>query len=287
MRIDSHQHFWAYNPTDYVWMSDAMEVLRRDYLPADLLPQLRQCDFEGTIAVQARQMEAETEWLLQLAEQHDLIVGVVGWVDFSSPRLPETLERFAEFPKLKGIRELIHDMPEVDYATSGVHRRAIARLGPLGLTYDLLLKPAHLRPAVDLVREFPEQRFVVDHLAKPDIARGELESWRTDLKALALHENVYCKLSGLVTEAAWGNWHSELFRPYLETALEAFGADRLMIGSDWPVCTLSASYRETMGIVSDFADELSGDERDGILGENAAQFYGVSAAAVAARQGSV
>lgn len=287
MQIDSHQHFWAYNDSDYVWMDDTMEVLRHDYLPDDLVPELRCNGFDGTIAVQARQMEIETEWLLELADQHDFIFGVVGWFDFTSPRLSETLERLSEFPKLRGVRELIHDMPDVDYATSDVHKRAIARLTPLGLAYDLLIRPQHLLPVLELVREFPGQPFVVDHLAKPKIASRQLEPWRTDLAALADFENVYCKLSGMVTEAAWGDWQPELFRPYLEVALEAFGANRLMIGSDWPVCTLSRSYADTMQIVVEFAGRLSGDERKGILGLNAAEFYGVSSAAIAACDGPV
>jgi L-fuconolactonase len=279
MRIDSHQHFWSYNDTDYVWMNDAMDALRRDYLPTELSSEIRQIGFDGTIAVQARQMESETAWLLELADAYEFILGVVGWVDFASPRLSETLERLAEFPKLRGVRELIHDMEDLDYATSDVHKAAIARLAPLGLTYDLLLKPPHLHAATVLVNEFPEQPFVVDHLAKPNIAAGQMQPWRQDLERLAQHENVHCKLSGMVTEAQWGNWNAQEFRPYLDVALEAFGSDRLMIGSDWPVCTLSGSYAETMQVVIDFAEELTADERDEVLGENAAHFYGVTLAA--------
>lgn len=276
MRLDSHQHFWRYNETDYVWMSDAMEVLRHDHLPYDLEPKLRGIGFDGAIVVQARQMEQETQWLLELADEHAFIQGVVGWVDFASPRLDETLERFAANPKLKGVRELIHDMPDMDYSVSDVHTRAIAKLAPLGLTYDLLLKPQHLRPAAQLVRQFPNQPFVVDHIAKPGIERAARQPWQTGLAALAAFENIYCKLSGMVTEAAWGNWRPETFRPYLDSVLEAFGAGRLMIGSDWPVCTLSGSYEATMGIVIDFANDLTCAERDGILGNNAAYFYGVN-----------
>lgn len=279
MRIDSHQHFWRYNDTDYVWMTDAMDVLRRDHLPPELSSEIGRIGFDGTIAVQARQMESETAWLLELADVHDFILGVVGWVDFASPQLPEVLERFAEFPKLLGVRELIHDMEDLNYSTSDVHKAAIARLTPLGLTYDLLLKPPHLPAAIALVNEFRGQPFVVDHLAKPNIAAGEMQPWRRDLERLAEHENVFCKLSGMVTEADWGNWTSHELRPYLDVALDAFGSDRLMIGSDWPVCTLSGSYAETMQNVIDFAEELTAGERNGILGENAARFYGVKLAA--------
>lgn len=286
MRVDSHQHFWSYNDTDYVWMNEAMDALRRDHLPRDLCSEIRRIGFDGTIAVQARQMESETAWLLELANAHEFILGVVGWVDFASLQLSETLKRFAKFPKFRGVRELIHDMEDLDYATSDVHKAAIARLAPLGLTYDLLLKPPHLRAATKLVNEFREQPFVVDHLAKPNVAAGQMQPWRQDLERLAEHENVYCKLSGMVTEARWGNWRAQEFRPHLDVALEAFGSDRLMIGSDWPVCTLSGSYAETMQVVIDFADELTADERDGVLGENAAHFYGVTFAAHSPREGA-
>jgi L-fuconolactonase len=275
MRLDSHQHFWKYSATDYHWMDGTMDVLRRDYLPKDLNPELDGLGFDGTIAVQARRMERETDWLLELADEHAFIRGVVGWADFTAPHLDETLERFAANPKLKGLRELIHDMPAVDYAVSDVHTQAIAKLSPLGLTYDLLLKPQHLPFATKLARQFPNQPFVVDHMAKPDIASGIVQPWRQDIETLAACENVYCKLSGLVTEATWRNWHDGTFRPYLDIVLETFGADRLMIGSDWPVCLLSANYATTMGIVVDFAKELSNDDRDGILGDNAARFYGL------------
>lgn len=274
MRIDSHQHFWRYNSSDYVWMDERMDVLRRDFLPSDLAPELKRLGFDGSIAVQARQMERETEWLLALAVENPFIVGVVGWVDFESPRLDESLDIFSAYPKLRGVRELIHDMPD-DYVTSGVHRRAIAKLAAYGLTYDLLLRPRHLPSAIELAREFPEQPFVVDHLAKPDIKKHEIEPWRSGIHSLASCDNVCCKLSGLVTEAAWRQWSAEDFRFYLEVAIEAFGADRLMIGSDWPVCTLSSGYTETMNVVIDFANRLAADERDSILGGCAARFYGV------------
>jgi L-fuconolactonase len=273
MRIDAHQHFWRYNPTDYAWMTGAMDILRRDHLPHDLEPLLKSINFDGTIAVQARRLERETEWLLELAAAHPFIHGVVGWVDFTSPHLDEALERFAAHPKLKGVREIIHDMPDVDYATSAAHTSAIAKLNRHGLTYDLLLKPPHLPAAIHLVDKFPSQPFVVDHIAKPNIAACERESWRTQLRELAERENVVCKLSGMVTEAAWGRWTPTTFEPYLHEVLESFGPSRLMIGSDWPVCTLSGTYVATMGIVIDFANSLSPAERDAILGTTAANFY--------------
>lgn len=274
-RIDAHQHFWSYNPNDYVWMTDAMDVLRRDYLPADLEPLLAATGFDGSVAVQARQMVEETDWLLGLAERHPSILGVVGWVDFASPELEAQLERVGAHPKLKGVRELIHDMPDVDYATSDGHAGAIALLERFGLTYDLLLKPPHLRPATALADRFPNQPFVVDHIAKPAIGAGEREPWERELRDLALRPNVLCKLSGMVTECDWRSWSAEQIRPYLDVVLDAFGADRVMIGSDWPVCTLAGGYAPVMGVVVAFASELSAAERTAILGGNCARFYGL------------
>jgi L-fuconolactonase len=276
MRIDAHQHFWRYNATDYTWMSDAMDILRRDHLPTDLEPLLRATGFDGTIAVQARRTERETDWLLELAGAHSFIRGVVGWVDFTSPQLDASLESYAANPKLRGLREIIHDMPDVDYATSTLHMSAIAKLARHNLAYDLLLKPPHLPAAIRLVDQFPNQPFVVDHIAKPNLAAGEIEPWRTQFRELARRDNVHCKLSGMVTEAAWGQWTPATFEPYLNAALEAFGPSRLMIGSDWPVCTLSGSYAQTMGIVVEFANSLAPSERDAILGHNAARFYNVA-----------
>jgi L-fucono-1,5-lactonase len=273
MRIDCHQHFWIYNSSDYVWMSDEMEVLRQDYLPADLAPLLDESGFQGTVAVQARQMQNETEWLLDLAAEHDFIRGVVGWVDFNSADLDESLECFAANSKCVGVRELIHDMPDRNYAVSDVHTRAIAKLEQYGLTYDLLLRPEHLQPACRLVQKFPNQLFVIDHLAKPAISHGALQPWSDGLQDLARCENVFCKLSGMVTEAVWKHWRSETFAPYLDVAVEAFGTKRIMIGSDWPVCTLSGTYVETMAIVTDYAASFSEAERADIFGGNAGRFY--------------
>lgn len=276
MRLDGHQHFWRYNRADYVWMDERMDALRHDFMPPDLLPLLQGIGFDGTIAVQARQMICETEWLLELANAHPYVVGVVGWLDFESTKIDEMLDYYSAFPKLRGLRELIHDMPDDRYTTSDVHRRAVARLAVYGLTYDLLIRPQHLPAAVDLAREFSEQPFVVDHLAKPSLDGGAIEPWRNGIRTLANCDNVCCKLSGLVTEAAWGQWTTADFRPYLEVALDAFGADRLMIGSDWPVCTLSSSYSETMNVVISFTNQLTEGERDSILGGCAARFYGVT-----------
>jgi L-fuconolactonase len=273
MRIDSHQHFWHYDPAHHVWMTEAMATLRRDYLPDELAPLLWATGFDGTIAVQARQMLEETEWLLALAERHAWVQGVVGWVDLCSAELAAQLERFASRPKLVGVRHVVHDEPDDRFMLRPEFRRGIGRLGEFGLTYDLLLFPRHLEVAVTLVDEFPEQPFVLDHIAKPPIREGLLSPWKEDLQRLAERPNVFCKLSGMVTEAGWKQWRTGDFRPYLDVVVEAFGPERLMIGSDWPVCTLSADYKSTLSLVLDYVNALSADTRAGILGGNCARFY--------------
>lgn len=278
MKLDSHQHFWKYNPAHQVWMTDAMAVLRRDFLPPDLKPLLQQIQFDGTIAVQARQMVEETEWLLKLADENDFIKGVVGWVDLRSPKLREQLERFSKHPKFCGVRHVVHDEPDDDFMLRPEFRRGIAQLPEFGLTYDLLLFPKHLPVAVELVREFPDQPFVLDHIAKPAMREGLISPWREDLQKLAEFPNVFCKLSGLVTEAKWKQWQPEEFRRYLDIVIAAFGTDRVMVGSDWPVCTLSGDYVSTMLIVTNFVQQFSAEIREGILGGNCARFYRLSKA---------
>jgi L-fuconolactonase len=278
MKIDSHQHFWIYDPAQHVWMTDAMEVLRRNYLPPELQPLLQAAGFDGTIAVQARQNLAETEWLLELARQYDFIKGVVGWVDLRSQELRAQLERFAPNPKLVGVRHVVHDEPDDQFMLRPEFRRGIAQLKEFGLTYDLLLFPKHLPVAVELVREFPGQLFVLDHIAKPVIREGSVSPWQEDLQRLAAFPNVYCKLSGMVTEAKWKQWQAADFHRYLDIVIAAFGPERVMVGSDWPVCTLSGEYGATMKIVADYARRFTRQVRDAILGGNCAKFYGINPA---------
>ncbi|MGA7243896.1 MAG: amidohydrolase family protein [Terracidiphilus sp.] len=275
MRIDAHQHFWKYSPANYAWISDKMEGLKRDFLPKDLKPLLIADGFNGSIAVQARQDLDETRWLLTLADNNEFIKGVVGWVDLCSPELPVQLEEFTANPKFVGVRHILQDEPNDEFMLRPVFHVGIARLAEYGLTYDLLLHPRHLPVAVKLVRQFPKQRFVLDHIAKPGIADGLMNPWDRDIRELAKFDNVFCKLSGMVTEAHWKQWKPEDFRPYLDVVCEAFGEGRIMIGSDWPVCTLSASYAETVGIATDYVKRAIPDETDNILGVNCAGFYGV------------
>jgi L-fuconolactonase len=275
MHLDSHQHFWRYEPSRYPWISDAMPALRRDYLPDELAPLLRASGFDATVAVQARQDVEETEWLLALADRHAFVAGVVGWLDLCSTALPAQLERFAAHAKLVGVRHIVHDEPDDRFMLRPEFRRGIARLREHGLAYDLLLFPRHLEVALALVDEFPSQAFVLDHIAKPPIRDRLVSPWKQDLKRLAERPNVFCKLSGMVTEARWNEWRPEDFRPYLDVVVEAFGPERLMIGSDWPVCTLAGDYAATMRVVTDYVAALASAERAGILGGNCARFYGI------------
>ena len=275
MRIDSHQHFWHYSPTEHTWMSDSMSAIRRDFLPEDLQPLLTSLSFDGCIAVQARQTLEETRWLLELADRFSFIKGVVGWLDLCSPELSGQLEQFGHHPKLVGVRHVVQDEPDDEFVLRPEFRRGIAQLREFDLTYDLLLFPKHIPAAVHLVEEFPDQPFVLDHIAKPSIARGLLSPWREEIQRLAQFSNVSCKLSGMVTEAKWREWKPEEFRPYLDTVVETFGSDRLMIGSDWPVCILSSDYASTMQLVIEYIQQFPEDAQAAILGGNCARFYGI------------
>ena len=273
MRLDSHQHYWHYDPVLYPWIDEKKAILKRDYLPSDLEPLLARTGFDGTIAVQACQSISDTVFLLQLADHHDSVKGVVGWVDLCSDRVGDELQRFAPHPKLVGVRHIVHDEPDDDFMLRADFRRGISRLREFDLTYDLLLFPRHIARAVRLVEEFPEQPFILDHIAKPFIRDGEFSPWREDLRTLAAFPNVTCKLSGLVTEARWDAWRPVDIHPYLDVVVEVFGPSRLMIGSDWPVCLLAGDYGRVMDVVVNYVERLSEDERHGILGENAAQVY--------------
>ncbi len=273
MKIDTHQHFWKYNSRDYVWMSAAMDKLRRDHLPEDLMPLLKASGIDGTIAVQARQTLEESTWLLQLAEEYPFIRGVVGWVDLSSEEVAQQLEQFSQRPKFCGVRHVLHDELDDQFMLREVFVRGVSMLEKFGLAYDLLLFPRHLRIACDLVSRFPNQRFVLDHIAKPAVQGGAMEPWKSDLRQLAIFPNVFCKISGLVTEARWDRWQAKDFEPYLDVVLNAFGANRLMIGSDWPVCTLAADYKSVIELETGYISRLSDDEQMAIMEKNPVEFY--------------
>jgi L-fuconolactonase len=272
MKIDTHQHFWKYNDQDYVWMTGGMDKLRKDHLPADLLPLMRGADINATVAVQARQSLEESAWLLQLAGKYPFIQAVVGWVDLSSDRVVGQLEQFAQHPKFRGVRHVVHDEPDDHFMLRKSFLNGLSQLKRFGLTYDLLLFPRHIPVACDAVKRFPDQLFVLDHIAKPPVRTCEIEPWAHDLKQLAEFPNVFCKMSGLVTEGNW-NWTAQDFEPYLDIVLEAFGPNRLMIGSDWPVCTLAAEYSATINLTVEYIRRLSQDEQHAILEKNPIEFY--------------
>ncbi len=275
MKIDTHQHFWKYNARDYVWMGTGMDKLRRDHLPTDLLPLINAAGISATVAVQARQSLEESTWLLQLADEYSFIRAVVGWVDLTSERVVEQLEQLAQHPKFRGVRHVVHDEADDKFMLRESFLHGLSQLKRFGLTYDLLLFPRHLPIACDVVKRFPDQLFVLDHIAKPPVRAKEMEPWARDLKRLASFANVSCKISGLVTEAKWSSWEAQDFEPYLDVVLNAFGPHRLMIGSDWPVCTLAADYTSVINLETDYIARLSGDEQHAILEKNAIGFYSI------------
>ena len=272
MRIDAHQHFWSYNQREYDWIDETMASIRRDFLPADLKPQLEHTGFEGSVLVQVRQTLDETRWLLELAERNPFILGVVGWVDLRSPRVRADLESFAGKSKLVGIRHIVQAEPD-DFLLDVDFLRGIAVLEEFDLAYDILIYTKHLSVAAEFVKRFPRQRFVLDHLGKPPIKSGAVDLWASGIRELASFPNVYAKVSGLVTEADWQAWKPEDARPYLDVAFESFGAKRLMIGSDWPVCTVAASYARVVNLVKDYMSNYAAEDREAVLGGNAANFW--------------
>jgi len=273
MRIDAHQHFWRYSADEYGWIDDSMAGLRRDFLPEDLKREMEAAGFDGAVAVQARQTLEETRWLLELAASSSHVLGVVGWVDLRSPNVRSQLAEFAGNPKFLGVRHIVQSESDDRFLLRPEFLHGIAALEEFDLTYDILIYPRHLPVAAEFVKRFPRQRFVLDHVAKPLIKSGSLQPWQSGIRELAQNTNVFCKLSGLVTEADWKNWKASDFEPYVDIALESFGRDRLMIGSDWPVCTLAASYSEVMGVVVEYLGKYPNDVREAILGGNAARFW--------------
>lgn len=275
MRLDSHQHFWQFNPAEYGWMKPEWPI-RRDFLPLDCAPLLKQHDLHGCIAVQARQTIEESRWLLTLAMESPIIKGVVGWVDLRSDRVEEQLAEFAPHPRFVGVRHVVQDEPDERFMLQPDFIRGISKLKQFKLTYDLLVFPHQLPAASELVRRFPEQPFVLDHLAKPRIRDGTLSPWRDQIRGLAQFPNVSCKVSGMVTEADFTRWQPADFRPYLDIAFEAFGEDRLMFGSDWPVCLLAGNYERIFRLVDDYTQQFRLEGRAKFFGGNAAHFYGIA-----------
>ena len=273
MRIDAHQHFWRYSPDEYPWIGNEMSILKRDFLPANLEPLLAANKLDGSVAVQAQQTEAETAFLLELANDNPMIKGVVGWTELRAPDVDQKLEVLSQNPLLKGIRHVLQDEPDDEYMLHSDFKRGIRCLERHNLTYDILIYPRQLDAAAKLVKEFPNQPFVIDHLAKPHIMDGHIRDWQRQISALAVCDNVFCKISGMVTEADWQNWQTEDFTPYLEVIVEAFGTGRLLFGSDWPVCLLAAEYDSVKGIADGFFAAFTDTEKGKIFGGNAVRFY--------------
>ena len=272
-KIDSHQHFWKYHPVKDAWITDDMKVIQRDFLPEDLEPLLQENGIDGCIAVQADQSEAETHFLLELAQNNDFVKGVVGWVDLRIPDLKSRLDYFSQFKKLKGFRHIVQAESEDDFLLKDDFCTGIAQLEQYNFTYDILILPKHLPYAVELVKRFPNQKFVIDHLAKPDFKQNDFSDWKKGIIAIAKCENVYCKVSGLVTEADWNNWSETDFTYCLNVVVEAFSMNRLMFGSDWPVSLLAASYKQSRDVVEHYFSKFSNEGQERIWGKNAIEFY--------------
>jgi L-fuconolactonase len=275
--IDAHQHFWAYNREEYQWIDDSMTAIQHDFLPADLKPELEKNGFQGSVVVQTRQTLEETCWLLQLAERFRWILGVVGWVDLQSPEARAQIEKFGGNPKLVGIRHIVQGEPDERFLLRPEFLRGVALLEEFGLGYDILIYTRQLPAAIEFVERFPRQRFVLDHLAKPPIKSGEIGIWAEGIRRLGAFPNVFCKLSGLVTEADWRYWKPDQMTPYLDIAFEAFGPDRLMIGSDWPVCLVAATYARAIDVVQKYLVRFEPAVRDAVLGGNAQRFWRLTA----------
>jgi L-fuconolactonase len=276
MRIDSHQHFWTYNTTEYGWISEEMRVLRHDYVPEQLQKELVEVGMDGAVSVQARQSLAETEWLLRLGEKYDFIKGVVGWLPLCEADVAAYLERYGEQTLLKGVRHVLQDESDDQYVLREDFNRGIRALRPYHLVYDILIFERHLPQTVTFVDRHPDQIFVLDHIAKPAIKQNLLTPWRENIRELAKREHVFCKISGLVTEADWSHWGTEQLRQYIDIVLGCFGPDRLLFGSDWPVCLLASTYSQWFSAVTECIATLSKHEKDQILGDNAAKVYGLA-----------
>jgi len=273
MQIDAHQHFWGYDPAEYRWIDDSMAVLRRDFLPDDLEHEIEAVGIDGVISVQARQSLAETRWLCELAAEHSFVKGVVGWVPLCDPDVKEHLGTLAHCHTLKAVRHVVQDEPDDQFLLRDDFNRGIDALGDFWLAYDVLIFERHLPQAIEFVDRHRYQTFVLDHLAKPRARDNQLEPWATNIRKLAERENVYCKFSGLVTEADWQNWSEHQLAVYWDVILDAFGPRRIMFGSDWPVCLLAASYRSWYELCRRFASGLSDEDQARIFGGTAIEAY--------------
>jgi len=271
-RIDSHQHFWKFDPIRESWIDTSMQKIQRDFLPADLLPLLQQNGFSGCVAVQASQSEEETNFLVDLASKNDFIKGVVGWVDLRNENIKERLEHFSAHKVLKGFRHVVQGEAD-DFMFGEAFRNGISALKQFDFTYDILIFHRQLPAAISLVQDFPNQKFVIDHIAKPDIKSGEILSWKKGIEEISKYQNVSCKISGMVTEAHWNSWTAEDLRPYLDVIFENFFTNQLMFGSDWPVLNVASDYSEVVKTLEHYMAQFSKEDQNKIWFENVSSFY--------------
>jgi len=275
MKIDAHQHFWIYNSVRDSWIDERMKVIQKDFLPELLVPILEQHDIDGCIAVQADQSEEETQFLLDLASNNAVVKGVVGWVDLCADTIEERLAHFSKNKLFKGVRHIVQAEAN-DFMLGANFQHGISKLEQFGLTYDILIIPEQLPAAIALVQKFPKQQFVINHIAKPYIKDAKMDAWKDNMKALSKFPNVFCKLSGMVTEADWQNWTPEDFTKYMDVVFDAFGVNRIMYGSDWPVCLLAANYSGQLEVLKCYISRFSESEKANIMGNNAIKFYNLN-----------
>ena len=272
--IDAHQHFWKYNAQEFEWITDEMEIVRKDFLPADLKPLLDDNGMNGCVAVQTKQTKEENNFLLQLADENDFIKGIVGWVDLMADDIEDKLAYWHQHEKLKGFRHILQGEENRSLMLEPTFKKGISLLNKFNFTYDILIFPDQLKYAFELVKLFPEQKFVIDHLAKPHIKSKQINEWKKDMDAFKKCDNVYCKISGMVTEAEWNNHSLEIFKPYFDVITDIFGTKKIMYGSDWPVCLVAASsYNEVFKIAEQYFSTFSKNEQADFFGNNAMQFY--------------
>ena len=273
MVIDSHQHFWNYEPVKHDWIDDDMSVIRRDFLPSDLKKEYDNYGIDGCVAVQADQTLAETDFLLQLSNENDFIKGIVGWVDLRSETIKTDLEKYSIHKKIKGFRHVVQGDPDHNFLLRSNFLRGISTLKHFDFTYDILVFPHQLGAVLEFVKRFPNQKFVIDHIAKPYIKDGFFNGWATLMKNIATYQNVECKISGMITEADYKSWTPAQIEPYMDVVLNAFGSSRIMYGSDWPVCLVAGNYKQVKDLVTHFIANLSVSEQADIMGNNAIKFY--------------
>ena len=273
LRIDAHHHIWKYDPVRAAWITDEMAAIKKDFLPEDFHVELLKNNFDGSIVVQTDQSEIENEFLLSAAAGYDFIRGIVAWVDLQAKNLDDRLVFYSKFEKIKGFRHVLQSEADRALMLKPSFMNGIAQLGRFGFTYDILILADQLKFIPEFVAAFPDQKFVIDHIAKPSIRDTEIADWKNHIKEVAKYENVFCKISGMVTEADWSNWRKEDLFPYIDVVAESFGTSRIMFGSDWPVCLVAASYEQVWNVVREYFSKFSQSEQELIFGRNAIQFY--------------